>query len=131
MVSPSLKLPEAPVCLSVQGVGVQNRAADHPSGHVEWSPPLTEKCKGHTRHKSPKCHCECAGHQQVAGGSLSRVLSSTNGSCDIYWHPRVGADIEHLHGSIYHHDQELGIDWVPALKETSLVCHSAPVQEGL
>ena len=94
-------------------------------------PTVREKCEGHTRHKSPKCHCKCAGHQQVAGGSLARVLSSTNGSCDIYWHPWVGADIEHLHGSVYHHDQELGIDWVPALKETSLVCHSAPIQEGL
>ena len=27
--------------------------------------------------------------------------------------------------------KELGVDWVPALKETSLVCHSTPIQEGL
>ena len=63
-------------------VGVQNRAVDHPSGHVKWSPPLTEKYKGHARHESPKCCHECTGHQQVAGGSLARVLGSTNGSCD-------------------------------------------------
>ena len=45
--------------------------------------------------------------------------------------PWVGADIEHLGGSENHHDQELGVDWVPALKETSLVCYSTPIQEGL
>ena len=102
-----------------------------PFWHVEWSPPLTEKYKGHVRPESPKhCH-EHAGHQQVTGSLLARVLGSTNGSCDIYWHPWVGADIEHLGGSAYRHDQELGIDWVPALKETSIVCHSTPVQEGL
>ena len=43
----------------------------------------------------------------------------------------MGADIEHLGSSEYRHDQEFGIDWGPALKETSLVCHSAPTQEGL
>ena len=72
------------MCLSTQGVGVQNRAADHPSGHVKWSLPLTEKYKGHVRHESPKSRCECAGHQQVTGSSLARVLGSTDGSCDIY-----------------------------------------------
>ena len=40
------------MCLLTQGVGVQNRAADHPLSHVEWSLPLTEKYKGHTRHES-------------------------------------------------------------------------------
>ena len=25
-----------------QGLGVQNRAADHPLGHIEWSPPTIE-----------------------------------------------------------------------------------------
>ena len=119
------------MCLLTQGVGVQNRAADNPSSHVEWSRPLTEKYKGHARHESPKCCHECAGHQQVTGGPLTRVLGSTNGSCDIYWHPWVGINIKHLGDSEYRHDQELGIDWVPTLKETSLVCHSAPVQEGL
>ena len=34
----------------MQGVGVQNRAVDHPFGHIEWSPPSTEKYKGHARH---------------------------------------------------------------------------------
>ena len=70
-------------------------------------------------------------HQQIAGGPLARVLGSTYGSCDIYWRPWVDADIEHLGSSAYRHDQELSVDWVPALKETSLVCHSAPIQEGL
>ena len=68
---PSFKLPEALACLSAQGVGEQNRAVDHPFGHVELSPPLTEKYKGHMRQESPKCHCERAGHQQVTGRSLA------------------------------------------------------------
>ena len=93
--------------------------------------PLNRKYKGHARHKLPKRHCECVGHQQIAGGPLARVLGSFNASCDIYWHPWVGADIKHLSSSTYHQNQELGVDWVPALKETSLVCHSAPIQEGL
>ena len=67
----------------------------------------------------------------MAGGPLTRVLGSTYSSCDIYWHPWVGANIKHLSSSPYRHDQELGVDWVPALKETSLLCHSASVQEGL
>ena len=90
-------------------------------------PAHKEKYKGHVRHELPNA----AANTQVAGGSLARVLSSTYGSCDIYWRPWVGADIEHLGGSEYRHDQELGVDWVPVLKETSLVYHSAPVQEGL
>ena len=69
---------------------VQNRAADHPSGHVKWSPPLTEKYKCHARHGSPKCHRERAGHQQVAGGSLARVLGSTKGNCDIWIFENIG-----------------------------------------
>ena len=52
----------------MQGVGVQNRAADHPLSHVKWSLPLTEKYKGHMRHELPKRHCEPAGHHQIAGG---------------------------------------------------------------
>ena len=115
----------------MQGVGVQNRAEDHPSGHVEWSSPLTEKYKGHMRHESPKHRHEHTDHQQVTGSSLARVLGSTNGSCDIYWHPWVVTNIKHLVASAYRHDQELSIDWVLGLKETSLVCHSAHVQEGL
>ena len=95
-----------------------------PARRVE--PALKEKYKGHARHRH-----ERAGYQQVTGGSLARVLGSTYSSCDIYWCPWVGADIEHLSGSEYRQDQELGIDWVPVLKETSLVCHSAPIQEGL
>ena len=79
----------------------------------------------------PSSTTKHAGHHQIAGGSLTRVLGSTNGSCDIYWRPWVVADIEHLGGSVYRQDQEFGIDWVPALKETSLVCHSSPVREGL
>ena len=94
-----------------------------PFQHVEY--------KGHVRHELPLRRRKCTGHQQIAGGSLARVLGSTYGSCDIYWCPWVGADIKHLGSSAYRHGQELGVDWVPTLKETSLVCHSAPVQEGL
>ena len=68
----------------MQGVGVQNRAADHPLSHIEWSPPSTEKYKGHARHESPKYRRKCAGHHQNTGSSLAWVLGSTNGSCDIY-----------------------------------------------
>ena len=45
--------------------------------------------------------------------------------------PGWAPNIKHLGGSEYRHDQELSVDWVPAPKETSLVCHSAPIQEGL
>ena len=79
-------------------------------------PTLKEKYKGHGETRVTQCHRECTGYQQVAGGSLARVLGSTYGSCDIYWHPWVGTDIEHFGGSEYRHDQELGVDWVPALK---------------
>ena len=51
----------------MQGVGVQNRAADHPLGHIEWSPPSTKKYKGHARHELPKYHWERKGHHQVTG----------------------------------------------------------------
>ena len=33
---------------------------------------------------SPKRRRECAGYQQIAGGSLARVLGSTYGNCDIW-----------------------------------------------
>ena len=47
-------------------VGVQNRAAEHPSGHVEWTPPLIEKYKGHVRHELPNA----AANMQVPNRSL-------------------------------------------------------------
>ena len=71
-------------------------AVDHPLGHVEWSSPLTEKYKGHPRYKSPKCHSEHAGHHQIAGSSLARVLGSTNGSCDIYSEKEISTNGEDI-----------------------------------
>ena len=68
--------------------------------------------------------------KSLAANSLEYLVPLT-AAVDIYWLPWMGTNIKHLGGSVYRQDQELGIDWVPDLKETSLVCPSASVQEGL